>query len=562
MAVAGVWASGCDDRSTAERSASDKIASGLAEFGKIDPNTVGANPASLDSVKAQFSAAAAETGAGPAHRANAAAAIGGIDLQAAEAARLELIKTEIAARQTLGQIRASAQQVALINYFTAGYLQQNPQAAVADIDKRVKSIQGTPQSLTWAVGDGAQLPTLEALKQRTAQLEAQVAERRAQLEQLNKDRLTAVGDAETKFQSADKMKGDDAVRAFADAAESRRKSEEIAINIDLSQDQLSRLEADLTTVKDEQAALTVGIESLQSQTKAIESTWAELGQRIEAHKQHAATIANGGGETAGPPIADKAKQLADQLQTAADQRATVARLIDEADTQYNAAMTAAKELGTGIQEQATAPGVGAASWKALREAMHPNRFQLKLGAVQRLSGEVAASEAMLLSDVDGARATVSTAFDGAGLTPPQSMAAIDKKTITDAVETANERLKRALETLTNVEAGDAPKVVKNGAMISRLVTLQDLISLQSLRQTLGEPAAATDLAAYTTDAQALKATILAANLRLPRLPGELGDVPPPGTTLEAPVPEAPVPAPAEGETPATPAEPMPTEPAA
>ena len=552
MAVAGIV--GCDDRGSANKAVLQKIDAGLAKLASVD----GLSPSDgLTAAKTDLTDAAKETSANPAFVAVASASIAGVDQQAAVTAIAKLNTLEGAVRGTIAQMRALADQVALSNQYAVGYSLEDPKTAVSQLAGDISSMQGNAQALTWAPTDQTTSPTLAAVKQEISRLQGDISQRQQQIQDLTRQRADAVALSDQKLKEADTLKGDDAVKVFGEGSDARRKADDVAIEIDLAQSQLMRSQADLALQQTQQDAINGGITTLQSQGESIETSWADLQKHAAAQTAIATAIVDGDDQTK-VTIKDLSAQLAKQLDAVKQQRSAILDQFTEAEKYFGSARDDATKFGQSIQSKLSGTSKEVADYRALREAVHPQRYELQRANVQRDSGAVLLTEAALLSEVDGARTSMQTILDAAKLQMPTELASLDASASKQLMDDAETRLTDASNTFTNVESGDAPDATKNAAKIGLLIAMQNHLSLYDLRQAAGDASAKQAADQLMSDATALKNDIVTAGLSLPALPGALGTPPAPATQpsdgTDATTPAA---APAATPAPAMPATPAP-----
>ncbi|MGN6726330.1 MAG: hypothetical protein ACTHLZ_10455 [Tepidisphaeraceae bacterium] len=537
LAVAGIAAglSGCDDRSTSDKGVIEKIDAGIAKLSSVDGLAPSEN---LTAAKSEFSAAAGSTGAGPAYSAVAAASLASLDQQVGTAGIDKLTSLEMNVRSTLTQLRALAEQVSLSNQYAVGYSQSDPKAAVGTLAGHISSMQGNAQALTWGPTEQTQLPTLAAVKQDMSRLQGEIDQRQQQLQDLKKQRSEALALSDQKLKQADSQKGDAAVKTFSEGSDARRKADDLAINIDLVQSQLSRLQAELAMQQGQEAALSHGITDLQEQGKLIETAWGELQKHAVAQSGIASSIVNGDDKSE-VSIKSLSQQLSKELDEVKQQRSAILDQYTEAAKYFATARDDANKFSQSIQQNLNGVSKEVANYRALRETVHPQRYALPLGQVQRDSGAVLLTEAALLGEVESAKSAVQSILESAKVQLPAEFSAIDTSGSKALLDEAETQLTDATNTLTNVESGDSPDAIKKAAKIGRLIAMQNQLTLYSLKEAAGDAAAKQQAAQLKTDAEQLKSEIVAMNLPLPALPGDLGTPPAPATQPagDAPAPQ-------------------------
>jgi hypothetical protein len=572
LAVSGILIVGCDDKTAGDKKVIKKLndaATSLAKSDDFDPN----NNAREAAHKA-LTEAAGEKSASGVWQAIASSQVGDLDLQSAATARVHLIDTELQIRGVINDLRSLSQQIAMTNALATAQQQTDPKDALAKLSTQVAEIQGDAQKATWSPAPKAMLPTLAAIKGDITRLEAEVAQRKQQIADLTKQRSDALTQAEAKFTEAEKQKGDAAVKTYVEGTESRRQAEDFGTNIMLVQDQLGRSESDLALAKAQEASLTKGIESLQSQDAELKKGWVATSAFIDQQRAEAKALLEGN-DKATASIKAKTDELNTLRTKAEGERKVIDDLLKEADKFYGSAADQSKAFSTWVSTTYKDDPKASQTWAAVGESVHMGRFQVQRGIIQRERGTIDMANAALLRDIATAVASVQVALSGAKLESQASLPAIEPNTVNALAKSASDSFKESKDTLMSVTEGNASPSIKNASLVNRLITMQAALHLQSLKLTPGEPTESD--AVSMAEANKLKQEILDAKLRLPRLPGELGETPPPqpapapGTEGGTPAPEgttpaAPAPAPAAPEgaapAPAAPAAPAPEAPAA
>ena len=555
LAVAGVV--GCDDTDTGSRGVVEQTRQAVAEVAKLETLEPGAEVKAVTEKLTK----AADTDAGPAARAVAAATVANVDLHSAAAAanRMSVQANDI--RRTLGEIVRLSGLVAGNAQAAKGYTAGDHKAVITNLSEQITKMQGNAQAPTW--GEPPSLPTLAAAKQEAARLQGEIDGKQQQLDGLTAKRTEALAKAEVQLKHADGLKGDEALQAYADASRSKKDGDDAAIDIDLVAVQIDRLKADLAAIAGQEKIVDTGINTLNEEGKLLESGWG--GRRQFAAKQTdlAKVVVEGDARavTKGPSIKALAVRLQEQLKAAAETRQAAFEQLSEAEKYAELAKTQAGTVqkDAGERMRATA-GKEAATYKALIDSVHPQRFQYEVGLAQRDTGVLSVTSAALLNEVKAAVDAAKATITAAGLTVPDELDKIDTATAATLASEADQKLKAASETLTNVESGDSPEGVKTAAKAARLVTLFSNLLLLDVRKAAGDTAGETGRAELQSTAISLRDELAAISKdAVPPLPGELG-TPAATPTGETPAPAATPPATAPAATP--PATTPPADPAA
>lgn len=530
---------GCDDVDASDKSVKTHVEKGASAIG--DPN---AAKTATDELKL----AAGQSGASLTWQATAASSAGDLAYHNATTELVHLLDTEQQIRVQLGNLRALSNQVAITNFMASGQQKNDPAATLAKINQSIAEMKGDANKLTWGAGDTKTMPTLVAARQTISQLEGQITQVKEQIAATEKQRADAIANSETLMQQSQAQKGEESVKTFRIATAARKTAEDARLALDLQNLQLKRLEADLALAKGQEAAVQAGITRQEEQAKLLEETWNKVKGYTEKQRAIAKEIATGG-EHVSVTVADTVRELTKLQQTAKTQRDAVGELLTEAKKQYEVAAGAAKKW-------ATTGGAGTdPAAKAAREVVHPSRYTLKLGIVQREQGTVLASEARVAREAETTRAQLQTALQGAGLETPAELQSVELGVLDGMAGSAESMLSAAKETLESLGGGDTPKPLIRAIQTARLITLYRLIDVQDIKS---KPGSTDEL---LQQGRQLREQMIADAFPVPSLPGELG-VPAPLTPPAAPPAATPESGPGGFGTPAAPAAPAPTEPAA
>lgn len=534
LAAASVWISGCDDTSSADKTVQQNLAASEAELAKLDPFEYRSDPAILEGAMKTIVQAAGENRADPLWRAAASGLAGDLSFQLASARQSDLIRIQQAIRSELLKLRVLTQRLAMTNALASGYNANNPAQTIARIEGMIRSIQGDAQTPTWSPAatrlnpDGqvitvssqtGDLPTLAAVKQQISRLEGEIASRKEQLSKLASDRQAALAEAEKKFAESEKTKGQASVALFTEGTESRRKSEEIGMQMDLVQEQLNRLEADLAVAQGQQAAANAAIAQLQDQIANLQAGW-KASQDAISRQATVAETALKGGEPVTMSIETAVTDIAKQLVLAESLRTKVLEDWEQAAKFYKQAVDAARTVGT--DKRVTAPPPGNKPYKDLKESLHTSRFNLPLAGVQRALGTISAEKAALSLEIERVLADLKKELSTANLGVPSDLPSITVDEIRASLNAAEENLTESNNTLINVNSGDTPKPLVQASMQSRLITLYRLIALESLKQRVNASTDPSALNTLTNEAEQLKQEMQTLGVSLPPLPGSFG----------------------------------------
>lgn len=521
FAVAAVFVAGCDDLSATNKATVRKVEAAVGQLASLPTLAPGEG---VDTVTTALTNAADSAGSGP-YKAVAGGAAAAVDQQAAYAAILKLKDQGAKVRRTLLDLRRLAQQVYTSSAYASGYTQGNPAVAIEKLSGHISAMQGNAQNTTWGTPNTQTLPTLAAVKQESARLEGEIEQKQQQLNDLTKKRTDSLATAEVQTNHANSLKREEAVRAFADASETRRAAEDLTITMDLLQVQIDRLKSDLALIQGQNGVVDTGVQSLKEQGKLLETDWGTQ-QKFAANQKAIAAAAVEGDDNTKQSIKTTAAELKTQLEDLATARSAVLEQLNEANKYAQLASGEATKFSQTLTDKFALPGKEGATYKSLRDVVHPQLYQYRIGTVQRDLGAVSLSEAGLLRDVKAAIDEAKAAIDAAGLTAPAELSAVDAAAGDQLLKDADNFLTESSTSLSNVESGDAPETLKSAAKTARLITLFNHMELFAQATAAGDTSAAAKATQAASDAEALKAELVAANVALPPLPGPLGNATP------------------------------------
>src|SRR5207247_4777043 len=99
------------------------------------------------------------------------------------------------ARMTL-DIGALARQLAIGGTLIDGYRKGDPKTARAALDQKIAEAQGGPDKPAWFTLDKTQIPTLAATTQNISKLQGEIAQKQAQIKQLDDQRTALIKQAD------------------------------------------------------------------------------------------------------------------------------------------------------------------------------------------------------------------------------------------------------------------------------------------------------------------------------------------------------------------------------
>lgn len=524
LAALSVAIGGCDDTSAGDKATYAKVGDAVAAIvplSSLDPNE------GVQTVTSGLTQAA-DSADSPAAKALSAGIAATVDQAAAYAGMLKLKRQQDLVRRTLVELQGLTSLINSSNAYAVGYGMGDPKQAIGTLSSNISSMQGNAQNPTWGSAEKPSIPTLAAVKQETARLQGELEQKQQQLADLTKQRDELAANAEVQLKQAESLKGDAGLKAFAEASETRRKSEDLTVNMELVQVQIDRLKSDLALSQAQGDAVNTGIEQLQQQAKGLEADW--IGQQKSAAKQKQVAANTAAGEKPGDySIKSVADTLTKQLGELAQIRSATLQQLEEGRKYAELASTQAASFASSIATQSGQGGKSAETYRALRQSVHQQMYQYRLGVIQRDAGSLAASEATLLGNVKASVDAAKAALTSASVQSPDELEKIDTSAVDQLSKDAVEKLKESNDTLTNVETGDSPEPLKVAAKQARLLTLHSYIQVLNAKAAAGDAEAANLAKETQTNALALRDELAAGNHPLPPVPGELGKAPPPAT---------------------------------
>ncbi|MGC4033284.1 MAG: hypothetical protein QM754_16445 [Tepidisphaeraceae bacterium] len=537
LAVASVGV-GCDDSSATDKATVEQVRAAVSQMNTL-PSLAPGQGVGTVTTALSTAAGGAQSGTVKAVAAGTAAAV---DQQAAYASVIELKKRETDVRRTLGELQRLTAAVQAGQDYAAGYLKADPKATVTDVASKITSIQGNAQAATWGPDEKPTLPTLAAASAEVSKLDSELAQKQQQLAAAEKEKTDLLAKAEVQQKASDSLKGEEAIKAFNEASETRRQGEDKNVDIDLLNVQIGRLSADLALAKGQVTVLGSGIDALKEQAKQVESGWVTTQKSAQTQQQLIAAAVQGDDKTP-QSIKAVAETLAKQLSELSTARQDTIGQLNEAEKFAKLAQTEAGTFATSIATKVSLPGKEGEHYKSLKNAVHQQAYQYRVGAIQTDRGTLALGQAALYAEIKRTIEAARSAIESAKITVPESLAGIDAAIYDELIKAAETDLTDGAQSLTNVESGDSPKEYQAAAKATRLINLFAQLRLFDRLQAAGDTAAKDKAVTTLSDAKALRDEIIANNQPLPNLPGELGTVPAaPATPTAVPAPTESTPA--------------------
>ncbi len=465
-----------------------------------------------------------------------------LDLAFSKANELTSLYTEIA------QLQSEAAQVANIvangNVLIEGYKLANPAAAHAKIQGLLSEAEGGEGKAVWFDTGKLPLPTLSAAKESVSKSEAAVAAKEAEIKKLEGDRTAALAKADELATAVDGAKGRAAVDAFAKASEARKDVSAISTSIDVAQNDLALLHADLAIATGQVETVSRYIAGLKDEDKSIAAGFDAIKSQVAAQSKVSTLAVTGGGKD-NSSIDAKAAELAEKLKQADEVYGEAQKLFGEAATEYRGAFSEAQLFRKGLEDQIQAGStkdqdVVVMLVKLTEKTTLPAVYKLDLGQALAGTASLEASKATLLASRAAVAGTVSAALGKAGIAVPAALEvkAGDVKASKDAAVKAFADADLEFENAYNgIQGGDPLSVGRQNN-----ITLARLFLNYSLSQFLASTGDTAGAADALKKAAGYRDTLLGSNFAIPGLPPEL---------QVAPVaPAAPTTAPTAGGTPA------------
>jgi hypothetical protein len=544
--------------------------------------------------------AAGNTGASPAASAQAKAVLAAAEMAQAQRLMQTVDANNREISRLVHEIGILGASIANSNLKIAGYRGQEPAAAREDAKKKIAEVQGEGDKGAWIDAGNAKIPTLAAVKQEVSRLQGEIAKRQEELKQLEQQRVAAAAEADKQQEAADNAKGQQHVELIKQSAAAAKKAADVATQIEGLQAAIVPLERDLAVAQAQEAAAAGAVESYQRQIESIESGWKGVEQQIATQAQIAQNVMGAAGaaapvaEEGKMPVANTVNEKAAQLKQLVD--ATKATFdeadqrLDNAITNYGAAVDAAGQLSRDIQAKREGVERNSPYYKAFDELMkvvNPATYKLGQAEANQLRATLNASQAISLIGQQRMMNTIQPILAAAKLEGPPSLnpeplAAEVQRTTEKANSTYDEAATLYQDVATNAPEGSA----KQAASVGRIFSLYGKVLLarstgqaEEAKKFLAEatearnyalenkavlPAMPVELIVIPTTRPAATtapttAPAAAATTAAPAEPGAPAEPAAPGTEAPAPVepatPAAPATPPAEGATPAAPATP-------
>ena len=520
--LAALAVGGCDTSSgKADKRINDFIAQAMPKLDGADED--------LSSAQKLLDSAARETDASLPEKIRAKALLAQIELQTAERVQPKIDQTQSRIDQLIWEINSMASQVQEHNQVAAALATYDPAQLQTSLKKIINDAQGSADQAVWVKSDVGTVPTLAAAHSDADTLSTQIAQLQEKLKSLTDQRDQSQTQTDTLAQQSDLAKGDAAVALFKQAADARKKSDELSIQIDVNNGLLARALADLAIKQGQQTVLNEAIGDFTNQLSNADAGWAATQKLIADQLDQAKSIlgeetepADADDPTGGATIAAKAATLAQLVQQNRANRDAAEQNLNSAVEQFRAAAGFADQLQAQLTTKVNSPGPQdrpqIVAWKAMIAALSPARYRLQEANTEIHRAALFAGQADSAASVEQLAATLKPILDVAKLSLPPTLADADNK-IADDLKNGQEQsdlaYKNADDLLNTVmDAPFVPEEHKNAAATADIFAQYGWYLLSS---SVGDAQAA----AHLQVAQTQRDKLIQSGVTLNNLPPQL-----------------------------------------
>jgi myosin heavy subunit len=520
--LAALAVGGCDTSSgKADKRIDDFIAQAMPKMDGADED--------LSSAQKLLDSAARETDASLPQKIRAKALLAQIELQTAERVQPKIDQTQSRIDQLIWEINSMASQVQEHNQVAAALSTYDPAQLQASLKKIVSDAQGSADQPVWVKSDVGTVPTLAAARSDADTLSTQIAQLQQKLKLLTDTRDKSQTETDALAQQSDLAKGDAAVALFKQAADARKQSDELSVEIDQTNGLLSRALADLAIKQGQQAVLNEAISDFTNQLSNADAGWAATQKLIADQLDQAKAIlgdetepAGADDPTGGATIAAKAATLAQLVQENRANRDAAEQNLNSAVEQFRTAAGFADQLQAQLTTKINSPGPAdrpqVVAWKALIAALSPARYRLQEANTEIHRAALFAGQADSAASLGQLAATLKPILDVAKLSLPPTLADSDNKIADDLKngrEQADLAYKNADDLLSNIM--QAPFVSEDHKKAAEVAEIFNQYGWYLLSSSVGDQQAADHLKA----AQAQRDSLIQGGSTLNNLPPEL-----------------------------------------
>jgi hypothetical protein len=498
--------------------------------------------------------AARESDASLPQKIRAKALLAQIELQTAERVQPKIDQTQSQIDQLIWDINSMASQVQEHNQVAAALAKYDPAQLQTSLKKIISDAQGSADQPIWVKSEVGSVPTLAAARADADTLSTQISQLQEKLKSLTDQRNAAQAQGDQFSQQSDLAKGDAAVALFKQAADARKQSDELSVQIDQNNGLLARALADLTIKQGQQAVLKEAITDFTNQSSNADAGWTATQKLIADQLDQAKSVlgdeteaAGADDPTGGATIAAKAATLAKLVQENRSNRETAEQSLNSAVEQFHAAAQFADQLQNQLTTKINTPGPSdrpdVVAWKAMITALHSSRYHLQEANTEIHRAALFAGQASQAADLQQLAAVLKPILDSAKLSLPPSLADSDNKIADDLKngrEQADLAYKNADDLLNNIM--NAPYVSEEQKKAAEVAEIFTQYGWYLLSSSVGDKQAGDHLKA----AQAQRDLLIQGGSTLNNLPPDLA------VAAAGPAPAAGSPTGTPGAAPATP----------
>ena len=471
-AVSGVaLLGGCDRSSTvATISVTHDIDTAVVRINGTDADRNEAEKSLRDAIK--------ETAAAPEQMVYAKSLLALVELRSAEALQPQIDSNQaalLARNWEIGQLAGNVYSVAGL---TTALGKLDPAPALAAVKKNTADAQGSADAPDWVKTDSGSVPSLAAVTADIAKLNDQITALQAKLKQLNDQHTQLETQADQLDQQSIQAKGDAGVQQFTQASNLRKQANDLTVQIDETNVQLSRAQADLNVRTGQQTAVTAAVTDFGTVGSQLDQNWQSVQKQAEGTSAQAKALVGDPttpaetDPTGGSTLASKAARLQQLVENDTKLRGQAEAHVNSAIDFINQAITQAQKVQLDLSTKTRAPETQdkpeVAAWNAIIAAIDPARLQLQLASAQLHKANLYAGQAATLAARQSTFALVTAAAEAAKVTLPDTLAADPKLAddLTAARTSAASAFNDATATLNTIAQGSAPDVDKQDAALA------------------------------------------------------------------------------------------------
>jgi hypothetical protein len=395
--------------------------------------------------------------------------------------RIDQLAWEIA--QLAGQIQASNQVAVALSQYDPATVGKGQKQSINDaLKQKVAEVQGSPDKLEWSPTEGTTMPSLAGLAKDQTALQGRIDELQKQIQSLTDQRNALLAKSDDLMQQSGNEKGDKSVDLFKQGADARKQADNLLVQIDQTNVQLTRVRQDLAVKAGQQEALNGAIAAFNKNSDDVAATWKTLQQQIQQQRQQAKEML---GDELNPASPDEAKRppvitdrglMIEELNKANRQRRDEAEVhLNNARDKFAAAVSLAEQLERDLQakmsDMKNQGRPDADAWKAEKTALAPARFQIQQANADLHRARLFAGRAAEAGTRQQIAAMLKPILDAAKLKLPESFQDNDNKFADDfknGREQAATAYKDADELLNNASNGSGSPEMQQAAHIARI----------------------------------------------------------------------------------------------